>query len=95
MNNISAIKPKHPKLEEVNAVRAARGLDAIEDLHSMFESEFELSPFLTLQDLASGSAVVQKIVREQQKYIGGIAAARREAKKNKASNVSAVQRKAA
>ena len=64
MNNVASIKPKHPKLTEVNNARVLRGLPALDDLHEMWE--LSLTPLLTLQDLANGSQEVKKIAQAQQ-----------------------------
>ena len=77
MNNVTSIKPKHPRLQEVNNVRAARGLFLLDDLPDKWL--LELSPLLTLQDFAKGTKDSQKIAREQAKTLQAMSVPKRKA----------------
>jgi len=77
MNNVTSITPKHPRLQDVNAIRTARGLDNLEELHDKWV--LELSPLLTLQDFATGSKETQQIAREQMKTLEAISATEQQA----------------
>ena len=77
MNNITSITPKHSRLQEINNVRAARGLSALDDLHDKWL--LDLSPLLTLQDFENGSKDVQRISREQADTIDALAVPKRKA----------------
>ncbi len=77
MNNVTSITPTHPRLQEINAIRAARGLATLEELHDKWV--LELSPLLTLQDFAAGSKETQQIAREQMKTLEAMSAPDRQA----------------
>lgn len=81
MDKVTSINPKQTKLQEVNSMRVSRGLSILDSLHHMWE--ITLTPFLTLQDLASGTKDVRDIANKQKPQMAAIAAEKREAEKPK------------